>query len=96
MDRQMNRRARVVRAMDKLVVCINNEEFIDSWLMGGVADGDIQSDTTDEEIVEMGYCEDQTFADLMTLFLKLMHRAGVNGGLYCDGIVSGERHIEWR
>ena len=90
------KRAEVVKAMDTIVSCINNEDFIDSWLMSGVADGDIKRDTTLEEIEEMGYCEASTFKDLMTLFLKLMYRAGGNGGLYCDGIVSGERHIEWR
>lgn len=92
----MNNRAQVVRAMDTIVNCINYEDYIDSWLMGGVAGGDIKPDTTDEEIVEMGYCEDQTFKDLMTLFLKLMYRAGGNGGLYSDGVVSGERYIDWR
>lgn len=90
-------RAEIVKAMDLIVSCINNEDFIDSWLMCGVADGDIKDETTMlKDIVDMGYCEDQTFSDLMTLFLKLMYRAGGNGGLYCDGIVSGERHIEWR
>lgn len=92
----MNNRAEVVKAMDTIVSCINYEDYIDSWLMGGVADGNIKSDTTLEEIQEMGYCDDPTFRDLMTLFLKLMYRAGGRGGLYCDGVVSGERHIEWR
>ena len=90
----MNRRAEVVKAMDTLVRCINYEDYIDSWLMCGVADGDITENTTLEDIIDYGYCEDGNFKDLMTLFLKLMNRAG-NGGLFCDGVVSGEKKITW-
>ena len=87
-------RIEMVKAMDTIVRSINNEDYIDSWLMCGVADGDITPETTDEYLE--CYCEDSTFKDLMTLFLKLMRRAGNNGGLYCDRIVSAERHDEWR
>lgn len=87
-------RADVVRAMDIMVSTINDEYIIDSWLMCGVADGDIKSDTTNEEIEDMGYTNDKTFSELMTLFLKLMRRAG-KGGLFCDGIISGVRKEEW-
>jgi len=87
-------RADVVRAMDMMVSCINDETIIDSWLMCGVADGDIKADTTNEDIEIMGYTDDKTFKDLMDLFIKLMYRAGVNG-LYCDGIVSVGRTIKW-
>lgn len=95
MERNNDRRAEVVRAMDTLIGCINNENYIDSWLMVGVADGDIRKDTTNEEIAEMGYCDDDTFKDLMTLFLKSMDKAGRNGGLYCNGIVSAEKQVVW-
>lgn len=87
-------RADVVRAMETMVRTINDETIIDSWLMVGVADGDITSETTNEEIEEMGYTDDTTFMELMTLFLKLMHRAG-NDGLYFDSIVSGSKSITW-
>ena len=90
------RRANVVKSMETIVRCINDEDIMDSWLMVGVADADISSETTLEDIVEMGYCEDETFKDVMTLFLKLMNKAGISGGLYEDGIVSGTKHIEWR
>ena len=90
------RRANVVKSMETIVRCINDESIMDSWLWGGVADADISSETTLEDIAEMGYCEDETFRDLMTLFLKLMYRAGNCGGLYEDDIVSGTRYIEWR
>jgi len=89
-------RAEVVKAMETMCRCINNEDIFYRWLMGGVADGDINSETTLEEITEMGYCNDDSFKDLMTLFLKLMYKAGGNGGLWTDGITSGQREIEWR
>ena len=87
-------RADVVRAMDIMVSTINDATIIESWLMVGVADGDITSDTTNEEIEAMGYTDDKTFAELMTLFLRLMNRAG-NDGLYFDSIVSGSKSITW-
>ena len=87
-------RADIVRAMDNMVYTINDENIIESWLMVGVADGDIKADTTNEEIEQMGYTEDKTFEELLTLFLKLMYRAGKDG-LFFDGIVSGHKEIEW-
>lgn len=79
-------RAKVVRAMDTIVRCINYEPIFESWLMGGVADGDINKETTDEDLE--WYCEDDHFEHLMTLFLRLMVRANQTGGLYCDRVVS--------
>ena len=90
----MKKRAEVVRAMDTLVGCINCEDYIEPWLMCGVADGDIREDTTDEDLEY--YCRDDNFKDLMSLFIKLMYKAGNNGGLYCDEIVSKSRNVEWK
>ena len=87
-------RADVVRAMEIMVSTINDETIIDSWLMVGVADGDITDTTTNEEIDELGYTEDKTFEELLTLFLKLMNKAG-NDGLYFDKILSGSKSITW-
>lgn len=87
-------RADIVRAMDNMVYTINDENIIESWLMVGVADEDIKADTTNEEIEQMGYTEDKTFEELLTLFLKLMYRAGKDG-LFFDGIVSGTKEIKW-
>ena len=87
-------RADIVRAMDNMVYTINDEDIIESWLMVGVADGDIKVDTTNEEIEQMGYTENKTFEELLTLFLKLMYRAGIDG-LFFDSIVSGTREIKW-
>ena len=85
---KLKERTTVVRAMETIARCINDEMIFDSWLMVGVADGDITEDTEDEDLEY--YCEDDNFAELMDLFLRLMTRAKKSGGLYCDGVVSKE------
>lgn len=87
-------RADIVRAMDNIVYTINDEDVMESWLYAGVANGDIKADTTNEEIEQIGYTDDKTFEELLTLFLKLMYRAGKDG-LFFDGILSGTREIKW-
>ena len=82
----LSRRAKVVRAMETIAKCINDEEVFYPWLLCGIADGDIDDDTTDEDLEY--YCEDKTFADLMERFLDLMNAAKKSGGLYEDRIVS--------
>ena len=82
----LSRRAKVVRAMETIARCVNDEEVFYRWLLCGVADGDIDDDTTDEDLEY--YCEDKTFADLMERFLDLMTAAKRSGGLYEDRVVS--------
>ena len=82
----LSRRAKVVRAMETIARCVNDEEVFYRWLLCGVADGEIDDDTTDEDLEY--YCEDKTFADLMERFLDLMTAAKKSGGLYEDRIVS--------
>ncbi len=82
---KIKERAKVVRAMETICRCINDEEAFMPWLMVGVADGDITEETTDEDLEY--YCEDDTFAELMYVFLRRM-KAAQEGGLYADGIVS--------
>ena len=79
-------RAAMVRAMEFIVRQINDEEVFEPWLIYGVADGDIDETTTNDEIE--CYIDDRNFAELMGLFLRLMSRADKSGGLYCDGVVS--------
>lgn len=77
--KNIKERAELVKAINLLARSINNEEYVDSWLSFGVADGD---DNFED------YCEnDDDFASLMALFLRLMSRARKDGGLYCDGVV---------
>lgn len=83
----LKERADIVRAMEMIARCINNEDIFMPWLSVGVADGDITEDTTDEDLEY--YCEDDNFAELMELFLRLMARAKKDGGIWCDGVVSG-------
>ena len=79
-------RYKVVRAMELLARAINDENIFETWLLEGVADGDIDEDTTDEELE--WYAEDNNFAELMEVFLYVMAKARRSGGLYFDGIVS--------
>lgn len=88
-------RAEVVKAMETIARCINDERIFESWIISGVADGDINEKTTLQDIIECCYTEQGNFQDLMDLFIRLMYRASGNGGLYCDGIVSQTREIKW-
>lgn len=91
--KNLKQRQAVVKAMDIMVRTINDESIMDSWLMCGVADGDIKLDTPIEEVEEY-YCTDEELGDLMTRFLRLMDRASKNG-LYVDGVLSGCKEIKY-
>lgn len=86
----MKERLAMVRAMETVIRNLNDESFLDSWLMCGVADGDIDGYETDESLEY--YCEDKNFSELMGLFARIMKRAtkGENqsGTFYCDGMIS--------
>ena len=73
--------------MDWLVRSLNDERFYSTWLSIGVADGDIDDDTPDDEL-DIYTDDDESFADLMDTFLALMSSAYKSGGLYVDGVVS--------
>ena len=85
----LKERIKMVKAMEFIVRQINNEDFIIPWLYVGVADGDIEygdlSDGVDDAI---SYTDDETFKELMSVFLRCMAKAKSDGGLYCDGIMS--------
>lgn len=91
MKRNDLQRAEVVKAMDLLARCINDESQFMGWLCVGVADGDIDDNTTPQEIVDMGYTDDGTFKDLMSAFIRYIHYAYEDGGIYCNGIVSKDK-----
>lgn len=90
-EKKMNKQKRieVLKAMETLARCINDERVFSTWLLLGVADGDITENTSDEEL-EFYIENDVQFADLMHTFLKCMSNAYKNGGLYVDNIVSKE------
>lgn len=85
----MNKKERIemVKAMETIARTINDENILEQWRIFGVADGDIDETTKDEEL-DFYVEEDETFKDLMQLFLILMSSAKKSGGLYCDNIVS--------
>ncbi len=90
----MNRIERIsmVKAMEYIIRNLNDEELVNGWLASGVADGDIEygdlqaATLIDDESIDY-YIEDDNFADLMYVFLSIMHVACKFGGLCCDGIV---------
>ena len=83
----MKERCNAVRAMELLARSVNNENFFEEWLISGVADGDINTDTKDEDL-DYYVEDDMVFADLMDTFLHVMKNAYKDGGLYVDGVVS--------
>ena len=93
-------RLKLVKAMEYLVRCVNDETLLDAWLTLGVADGDF--DYGDLSVAEnpeddegIWYVEEnEAFSEIMDLFLGIMASANEYGGLYCDGVVSKQRHTE--
>ena len=80
-------RIKLVKAMEFICRQINDEDIFDGWLIGGVADGDIEyGDLSDEDNVDDYYLDNDGLRDLMGCFLRRMKYAGP-GGLYCDGVV---------
>lgn len=83
-------RRKMVLAMEFIARQINDEDVFEGWLMGGVADGDIEYGSFNINEVDDYYLEDDNFRDLMDCFLRRMKRAYESGGLYCDNIVTKE------
>ena len=88
MERKIKERIELVRSMETVARAVNDEEVFESWLLCGVADGDIDEDTTDEDLE--WYAEEENFKDLMDVFLRMMARAKKSGGLYCGDVTSSE------
>ena len=89
---QMMERALMVKSMEMVVRHVSDENIFDYWLENGVADGDIDENTSLQEITELGYCDDETFQSLLHAFAVVMKAAtkgnNVNGSFYCDGFIS--------
>lgn len=97
------KRVKMLRAMETIVRSINDEEIIEAWLMNGIADGD--GDEDDEYLFDM-YGSDDTFADIMACFCRVMRyavedeeidkdeRMKGNVILYCDDVVSKKQEYE--
>lgn len=92
-------RVELLRAMNTVCESLNNGEIYVSWLTCGIADGDCAS-MNDDELFDY-YGDDDTFADIMACFCRIMGyalndteeyskedlRKG-NGILFCDKVVS--------
>ena len=87
-------RKTMVACMEFISRNINDESIFESWLYCGVADGDLDyhnlviNFSEETEQVNEYFIEEENFADLMGLFLRMMTKANKSGGLYCDGVVS--------
>jgi len=97
--KQRMERAELVIAMDKIAKCFNDEDVYMGWLMCGVADGDIKSDTTPEEVLD-DYLDDDTFSELMGYFVSIMYCAkkrnkkSNKGTLCATGVISKGEDVE--
>lgn len=91
MDKIIARQKAIV-CMEFLARQINDEDVFDSWLVNGVADGDIEYGDLDftSDVVK-DYTDDFTFQHVMSCFLRRMVGAYNSGGLYCGGIVSDSK-----
>ncbi len=83
----LKERVSVIRAMDTIVHSLNDEEYVAWWLEDGVPDGEIDEETTDEELYWL-VDDDESFADIMSTFIKIMRRQPVNGAMWVDNVLS--------
>ena len=88
----LKERVSVIRAMDIIVRSLNDERDILWWLDSGVPDGEINEKTTDEELYWL-VDDDESFADIMSTFVKIMRRQPVNGAMWVDNVLSKEESI---
>lgn len=85
----LKERVSVIRAMDTIVRSLNDEEYVAWWLEDGVPDGEIDEGTADEELYWL-VDDDESFADIMSTFIKIMRRQSVNGAMWVDNVLSKE------
>ena len=86
--------AKMIIEMDNIASCINDEDILESWLIGGVPDGDIPyKDTISskdlDEVAEM--YDEYEFKMFVGCFLRCMKSAGKDG-LYVDGVVADNKN----
>lgn len=85
----LKERVSVIRAMDTIIRSLNDERDILWWLGSGVPDGEINEETTDEELYWL-VDDDESFADIMSTFIKIMRRQPINGAMCVDNVLSKE------
>ena len=75
---RVDRRIKMLEAMEYIASSINDEDILERWLMLGIPDGDTNL---------ANYCSDEELEEIIHEFLIAMSKARKSGGLYCDGIV---------
>lgn len=75
------RKERILQ-MERIMRRINNENIFATWLVAGVADGDLDENSKWEEVDDY-YIEDETYSFITGLFLKLTLSAIKHGG-FCE------------
>lgn len=89
---EMNKRELMLAGMNEIIMNLNNEDVIDSWLMGGVPDG-----ADMEEICAMAN-DDNDFKYCASLFLDIMKRKSAwEDGLYVSkelGVITADSRKE--
>ena len=85
----LKERVSVIKAMDTIVRSLNDEEYVAWWLEDGVPDGEIDEGTADEELYWLAD-DDESFADIMSTFIKIMKRQPVDGAMWVDNVLSKE------
>ena len=88
------KQAKMIIEMDNIARCVNDENILESWLMGGVPDGDIpHKDTISmedlDEVIET--YDEYDFKLFIGCFLRCMKSAGKDG-LYVDGVVADNKN----
>ena len=86
--------AKMIIEMDDIARCINDENIVESWMMGGVPDGDIPYKETIsmedlDEVTEM--YDEYDFKVFIGCFLRCMKSAG-RDGLYLDGVIADNKN----
>lgn len=92
--RNLDCRKKMILAMEFICRQINDEEILESWLRCGVPDGSIKYGEFDPQVIsseDSMVADNESFKDLMIWFLRCMSAAEREGGLYCDGIKTGDK-----
>ena len=86
--------AKMIIEMDDIARCINDENIVESWMMGGVPDGDIPYKNTismeDLDAISEMY-DEYDFKMFVGCFLRCMKSAGKDG-LYLDGVIADNKN----
>lgn len=85
---ELNKRELILAGMNEIIINLNNEDAIESWLIGGVPDG------ADLEEICLMANDDDDFKYCASLFLDIMrHKYAWDDGLYVSeelGVITAD------